>query len=130
MWSPDGRTAILKLSQRGLLMECLCEKPCSSKTKVTVGSRDALVRVLSSRLKRMEPMAQLMVSWFIYDGAIRVHTINAVGRRKGRIIEVEVVDTGERFHGSARRLDRLVQRLRRSGGETDHVPAWTSDTTS
>jgi hypothetical protein len=24
----------------------------------------------------------------------------------------------------------LVQTLRRSGGETDHVPAWTSDTTS
>jgi hypothetical protein len=51
-----------------------------------------------------------------------VHAINGVGRRKGRIIEVEVVDTGERFHGSARRLDRLVQTLRRSGGETDHVP--------
>jgi hypothetical protein len=78
----------------------------------------------------MEPMAQLMVSWFIYDGAIRVHAINGVGRRKGRIIEVEVVNTGERFHGSARRLDRLVQTLRRSGGEMDHVPAWTSDTTS
>ena len=42
-------------------------------------------------------MAQLMVSWFIYDGAIRVHAINAVGRHKGRIIGVEVVDTGERF---------------------------------
>ena len=53
-------------------------------------------------------MAQLVVSWFICDGAIRVHAINAVGRRKGRIIEVEVVDTGERFHGSARRLERLV----------------------
>jgi hypothetical protein len=24
----------------------------------------------------------------------------------------------------------LVQTLRRSGGEMDHVPAWTSDTTS
>jgi hypothetical protein len=24
----------------------------------------------------------------------------------------------------------LVQTLRRSGGETDHVPAWTPDTTS
>jgi hypothetical protein len=24
----------------------------------------------------------------------------------------------------------LVQTLGRSGGETDHVPAWTSDTTS
>ena len=75
-------------------------------------------------------MAQLMVSWFIYDGAIRVHAINAVGRRKGRIIEVEIIDTGERFHGSARRLERLVQTLGRSEGETDHVAAWTSDTTS
>ena len=78
----------------------------------------------------MEPVAQLMVSWFIYDGAIRVHAINPVGRRKGRIIEVEVVDTGERFHGSARRLERLVRTLRRSGGEMNHVPAWTSDTIS
>jgi hypothetical protein len=32
-------------------------------------------------------MAQLMVSRFIYDGAIRVHAINSVGRRKGGIIE-------------------------------------------
>jgi hypothetical protein len=75
-------------------------------------------------------MAQLSASWFICDGIFRVHAINAVGRRKGRIIEVEVLDTGERFHGSARRLERLVQALRRSEGETDHVPAWTPDTTS
>jgi hypothetical protein len=75
-------------------------------------------------------VAQLMVSWSIYDGEIRVHAINAAGRRKGRIIEVEVVETGERFHGSARRLERLVQTLRRSSGEPDHVPAWTPDTTS
>jgi len=75
-------------------------------------------------------MAQLMVSWFIYDGEIRVYAVNAVGRRKGRIIEVEVVDTGERFHGSARRLERLVHTLRRSRGEADHVSAWTPDTTS
>jgi hypothetical protein len=75
-------------------------------------------------------MAQLMVSWFIYDGEIRVHAVNAVGRHKGRIVEVEVVDTGERFHGSARRLERLVQTLRRSRGESDHVSTWTPDTTS
>ena len=50
-------------------------------------------------------MAQLMVSWFIYEGAIRVHAINAVGRRKGRIIEVEVVDTGER---STAQLEGLI----------------------
>jgi hypothetical protein len=75
-------------------------------------------------------MAQLMASWFIYDGEIRVHAINAVGRRKGRIIEVEVVETGERFHGSARRLERLVQTLRRSTGESDQILPWTPDTTS
>ena len=75
-------------------------------------------------------MAQRIVSWFISDGSFRVHAINAVGRRKGRIIEVEVVDTGERFHGSARRLERLVRTLRVSSGESNQVPAWTPDTTS
>jgi hypothetical protein len=47
-------------------------------------------------------MAQQIVSWFVSDGRFRVHAINAVGRRKGRIIEVEEVDSGERFHGAAR----------------------------
>ena len=55
-------------------------------------------------------MAQLVVSWFIYDGAIRVHAINAVGRRNGRIIEVEVVDTGE---GSTAQLEGLSDWCRR-----------------
>ena len=59
-------------------------------------------------------MAQQMVSWFVSDGRYRVHAINAVGRRKGRIVEVEEVDTGERFHGSARRMKRLVDTLRLS----------------
>jgi len=75
-------------------------------------------------------MAQMIVSWPIYDGAIRVHAINAVGRRKSRIIEVEVVDTHERFHGSARRLGRLVQTLQRSRGELDQAPGWTPGRTS
>ncbi len=75
-------------------------------------------------------MAQLTVTWLVSDGRFRAHAINAVGRRKGRIIEVEVVETGERFHGSARRLERLVHTLRRSSGELDSVPAWTPDTTS
>ena len=75
-------------------------------------------------------MAQLVVSWFICDGRFRVHAINAVGRRTGRIIEIEDIDTGERVHGSARRLERLVHTLRRSSGELDQVPAWTPDTTS
>ena len=75
-------------------------------------------------------MAQLIVSWFICDGRFRVHAINAVGRRTGRIIEIEDIDTGERVHGSARRLERLVHTLRRSSGELDQVPAWTPDSTS
>jgi hypothetical protein len=75
-------------------------------------------------------MAQLLVSWFICNGAIRVHAINAVGRRKGRIIEVEIVDTGERFHGSSRRLERMTDKLRRSIGESDRPSAWTPDSTS
>jgi hypothetical protein len=48
-----------------------------------------------------------------------VHAINAVGRRSGRFIEIEDIDTGERVHGPARRLERLVQTLRRSYGELD-----------
>jgi hypothetical protein len=75
-------------------------------------------------------MAQLSVSWFICDGRFRVHAINAVGRRSGRIIEIEDIDTGERVHGSFRRLERLMQTLRRSSGELDDASPWTPDTTS
>jgi hypothetical protein len=75
-------------------------------------------------------MAQLVVSWLICNGRLRVHAINAIGQRKGRIIEVEDVDTGERVHGTARRLERLVQTLRSSGGDLDRVAPWTPDTTS
>jgi hypothetical protein len=75
-------------------------------------------------------MAQLIVSWIIDDGRFRVHAINAIGRRKGRIIEVEEVDTGERFHGSARRLERLVRTLRIASGESEQVSAWKPDSTS
>jgi hypothetical protein len=46
-------------------------------------------------------MAQLMVSWFICHGAIRVYAVNAVGRRSGRIIEIEDIDTGERVEAPA-----------------------------
>jgi hypothetical protein len=66
-------------------------------------------------------MAQLVVSWPICGGAFRVHAINALGRRRGRIIEVEEVETGERFHGSPKRLERLVYTLRQSKGEL-HLP--------
>ena len=56
-------------------------------------------------------MAQTIVSWFICDGRYRVHAINAVGGRSARIIEIEDIDSGERFHGSARRLERLFLSL-------------------
>ena len=75
-------------------------------------------------------MAQLMVSWFICDGRFRVHAINALGRKSGRIIEIEGIDTGERVYGSARRLERLVQARRSSGGELDRVSPGPPDTTS
>jgi len=56
-------------------------------------------------------MAQKVESWFICDGRFRVHAINAVGRRVGRIIEIEDLKSGRRVHGSARRLERLAQGL-------------------
>ena len=73
-------------------------------------------------------MAQLVVSWFVCDGRFRVHAINAVGRRKGRIIEVEEVDKGERFYGPARLMKRLADRLRTSSGEFGHDGVWTPNT--
>ena len=60
-------------------------------------------------------MAQAVTSWFICDGRFRVHAINAVGRRHARIIEIEEVEAGERFHGSARKLERLFLMLGSSG---------------
>ena len=60
-------------------------------------------------------MAQAITSWFICDGRLRVHAIKAVGRRSARIIEIENVDTRERFHGNPRMLRRLFQSLERSG---------------
>ena len=60
-------------------------------------------------------MGQLVMSWFICDGRVRVHAINAVGRRSARIIEIENVDTGQRFHGNARMLQRLFHALGSSG---------------
>jgi hypothetical protein len=75
-------------------------------------------------------MAQLVVSWFICDGRFRVHAVNDLGRRSGRIIEIEDIDTGERVHGSTRRLERLVQALRSSGRDLDRVSPGQPDTTA
>ena len=56
-------------------------------------------------------MARVIQSRFICDGRYRVQSINAVGRHRGRIIEIEDVDRRERFHGTASTLDRLVLKL-------------------
>ena len=58
-------------------------------------------------------MAQVIETRFVCDGRYRIHSINAVGRRRGRIIEIEDVDRRERFHGTASTLDRLVLKLLR-----------------
>jgi hypothetical protein len=60
-------------------------------------------------------MAQAITSWFICDGRFCVHAINAIGRRSARIIEIEDLETGERVHGNARRLERLFLSLGSSG---------------
>ena len=70
-------------------------------------------------------MAQSLMSWLLVGGRFRISAINGIGRRKGRIIEVEVVATGERFHGSARRMERLVRALQGSDDERRHDPART-----
>ena len=75
-------------------------------------------------------MAQFLVSWLLVGGRFRISAINGIGRRKGRIIEVEVIATGERFHGSARRMERLVRALQGSGGDRHHNPAWMHSRTS
>ena len=56
-------------------------------------------------------MAQVIESRFICDGRYRIQSINAVGRRRGRIIEIEDVDRRVRFHDTASNLERLVLRL-------------------
>jgi hypothetical protein len=68
-------------------------------------------------------MAQTITAWLICNGRYRVEAINAVGRRNARIIEIEDIDSGERFHGSAQWLQRLFQTLGSSGVEESTKPA-------
>ena len=63
-----------------------------------------------------------------FHGTFLVQAINAVGRRKGRIIEVEEVDSRERFYDSARKMQQIVETLRVSSGEYGHDGIWTPDT--
>jgi hypothetical protein len=60
-------------------------------------------------------VAQSLMSWFICGGRFRVDAIPATGRQSARIIEIENVETGERFHGNSRMLQRLEQALGSSG---------------
>ena len=69
-------------------------------------------------------MAQKVVSWFVCSGRYKVHAVNAVGRRRGRIIEVEDIDTGERIHDSARRMLKLVDALSAMSGAFGHSAKW------
>jgi hypothetical protein len=75
-------------------------------------------------------VAQFLMSWFLGGGRFRISAINGIGRRSGRIIEVEVIATGERFHGSARKMARLVRALQGSQNDRRHDAVWTLGRTS
>jgi hypothetical protein len=96
----------------------------SEPKKATVRSPDMRARA------KGDPVAQFLMSWLLVGGRFRIHAINGVGRRKGRIIEVEVIATGERFHGSARRMERLVRALQGSDDDPRHDRAWTPEPNS
>jgi len=53
-------------------------------------------------------MARLIESWFICDGRYHIHSVKPVGAHPERIIEIEDVDNGKRFHGSGADLERLA----------------------
>lgn len=57
-------------------------------------------------------MAQAIESQFVCDGRYRIHSIKTVGRRRGRIIEIEDVDRQLRFHGAASKLEQMASKLR------------------
>ncbi len=59
-------------------------------------------------------MAQAIESWFICDGRYRIHSIKAVGRHQSRVIEIEDVDSRERFHGTASKLQHMALKLMHS----------------
>jgi hypothetical protein len=59
-------------------------------------------------------MARAVESWFICDGRYRIHSIKPVGRYPARIIEIEDVDTRERFYGSGGELERMAFSLVRT----------------
>jgi hypothetical protein len=94
------------------------------------GTKKATVRSLTCVPAKGDPVAQSLMSWLLVGGRFRIYAINGIGRRKGRLIEVEVIATGERFHGSARRMERLVHALQGADDDRRHDPAWTPGRTS
>jgi hypothetical protein len=109
--------------------------PDSRNTRFWAGSKlsepkKATVRSLTCVLAKGDPVAQFLMSWLLVDGRFRIYAINGVGRRKGRIIEVEVIATGERFHGSARRMERLVRALQGADDDRRNDRAWTPELNS
>ena len=75
-------------------------------------------------------MAQQVVSWFVCSGRFRVHAVNAIGRRRGRIIEVEDIDTGERIHDSPQGMLTLVGTLSAMSGAFGHSAEWIAESPS
>jgi len=75
-------------------------------------------------------MAQQVVSWFVCSGRFRVHAVNAIGRRRGRIIEVEDIHTGECIHDSPRRMLTLVNTLSAMSGAFGHSAEWIAEVAS
>ena len=63
-------------------------------------------------------MALAIDSWFICNGRYRIHSVKAVGHHPERIIEIEDVDSRERFHGSGADLERLAFSLVSEGART------------
>jgi hypothetical protein len=63
-------------------------------------------------------VARAIESWFICDGRYRIHSVKQAGRHPDRIIEIEDVDSGERFHGSGAGLERLAFSFVSDGART------------
>lgn len=57
-------------------------------------------------------MGQAIETEFICDGRYRIHSIKAIGRQRGRIIEIEDIEAQRRFHGPPSKLEEMALKLR------------------
>ena len=99
------------------VLSILSLPPDSRNTRLWASSK------LPEIVKGGDLVAQFLMSWLLVGGRFRIYAINGIGRRKSRVIEVEVIATGERFHGSARRMERLVRALQGSDDDRRHDQA-------